>query len=143
MNLKPKDVAQKSGIGKTSKSVNKLLYLLAKKKVLTVTFSNGKDPKWNKDPSAQYSDRDLHDWAAELEYGITSSAPTPVCGMTFCFAMFFLQIGTSLRSYELLQQYIEERESQYSFLDFYESNEYWSWDPDLFLLTVNTTFYAH
>ncbi|XP_071143559.1 uncharacterized protein LOC143054543 [Mytilus galloprovincialis] len=66
-----------------------------------------------------------------------------VCGMTFCFAMFFLQIGTSLRSYELLQQYIEERESQYSFLDFYESNEYWSWDPDLFLLTVNTTFYAH
>lgn len=66
-----------------------------------------------------------------------------LCGMTFGFAMFFLQIGTSLRSYELLQQYIEEKDSQYSFLDFYESNEYWSWDPDLFLLTVNTTFYVH
>ncbi|XP_063396998.1 uncharacterized protein LOC134681345 [Mytilus trossulus] len=71
MNLKPKDVALKSGIGKSKKSVNKLLYHLAKKKVLTVTFSDGKDPKWNKDPSAQYSDRDLHEWAAELEYRIT------------------------------------------------------------------------
>ncbi|XP_052075286.1 uncharacterized protein LOC127712721 isoform X3 [Mytilus californianus] len=79
MNLKPKDVAQKSGIGKSRKSVNKLLYLLAKKKVLKVTTSDGKDPKWNKDPSALYSDRDLHEWAAELEYGITRlPAPTPV-----------------------------------------------------------------
>lgn len=66
-----------------------------------------------------------------------------LCGMTFCFAMVFIQIGTSLRSYELLQQYIEEKEAQYSFIDFYESNEFWSWDPDLFLLTVNTTLYVH
>lgn len=55
MNLKPKDVAQKCGLGQSKKAVNKLLYHLAKKKVLTVTTSDGKDPKWNKDPSAQYS----------------------------------------------------------------------------------------
>ncbi|XP_063397718.1 uncharacterized protein LOC134682050 [Mytilus trossulus] len=79
MNLKPKDVAQKCGLGKSRKAANKLLYHLAKKNVLTVTTSDGKDPKWNKGPSAQYSERDLQEWAAEIEYGSTSSpAPTPV-----------------------------------------------------------------
>lgn len=51
--------------------------------------------------------------------------------------MFFIS------SFQLLQEYIERKEVEYSFLDFYESNEFWSWDPDLFLLTVNTTIYAH
>ncbi|XP_052073792.1 uncharacterized protein LOC127711720 [Mytilus californianus] len=79
MNLKPKDVAQKCSIGQSRKAVNKLLYHLAKKKVLTVATSDGKDPKWNKDPLAQYSERDLQEWAAEIEYGSTSSpSPTPV-----------------------------------------------------------------
>ncbi|XP_071178177.1 uncharacterized protein [Mytilus edulis] len=76
MNLKPKDVAQKCGLGQSKKAVNKLLYHLAKKKVLAVTTSDGKDPKWNKDPSAQYSERDLQEWAAEIEYGNTSSTTT-------------------------------------------------------------------
>ncbi|CAC5410390.1 unnamed protein product [Mytilus coruscus] len=56
-----------------------IIYCACIKKVLTVTFSDGKDPKWNKDPSAQYSDRDLHEWAAEIEYGSTRfPAPTLV-----------------------------------------------------------------
>ncbi|CAG2225838.1 unnamed protein product [Mytilus edulis] len=69
---------KKSGLGKSRKSVNKLLYHLEKKKVLTVTTSNGRDPKWNKNPVAQYSGKDLHDWSAELEYGNTFIvSPTP------------------------------------------------------------------
>ncbi|CAC5364393.1 tatD [Mytilus coruscus] len=81
MDLKPKDVAQKSGLGKTAKVVNKPLYLLEKKKVLSLKKNaDGTDPRWNRGPLTQYSEKDLLEWAAEIVHGSTTTtmAPTPV-----------------------------------------------------------------
>ncbi|XP_052073789.1 uncharacterized protein LOC127711718 isoform X1 [Mytilus californianus] len=81
MDLKPKDVAQKSGIGKTAKDVNKSLYLLDKKKVLTLEKNaDGTDPRWNRGTLTQYSEKELLEWAAEIVHASTTTtvAPTQV-----------------------------------------------------------------
>lgn len=71
MDLKANVVAQRSGVGKTAKSVNKYLYSLEKKKVLQKSAEG--TPKWNRGTLTQYSEKDLLECAAETVHGNTSN----------------------------------------------------------------------
>lgn len=54
--LKPHEVAKKSGVGQSKKDVNKVLYLLKKKGVLTLkTEDGGKNPRWSRNHDFKYS----------------------------------------------------------------------------------------